>query len=112
MNVPNRTMEYRVRIKENEREISTQTMPIFFKKLLNMRVTLIPIVSGTLGTVPKGLDQGLKELEIRERIETVLAKIGQNTEKSPGDLRRLIVTQTSEKKPSANADLRNSSEVR
>ena len=35
---------------------------------------------------------------------------GQNTEKSPGDMRKLIVTQTPVKKPSANADVKNSNE--
>ena len=49
-----------------------------------------------LGAVTKGLLQGL--LEIRGRIETIqttaLLKIDHNTKKSPGDLRRLAVTQT------------------
>ena len=54
------------------------------KKLWNMKVKFIPIVIGTLGTNTKGLLKGLEDLEIIE--------IGQNTEKSPGDLRRLAVT--------------------
>ena len=41
------------------------------KKLCNMQVTVIPVVVGTLGTVPKGLKRGLKQLEIRGRIETI-----------------------------------------
>ena len=48
-----------------------------------MKVTVIPIVIGAVGTVTKGLVKGLENLEIRD----------QNTEKSPVDLRRLIVTQ-------------------
>ena len=55
----------------------------------NMKVTIIPIVIGALG---------LDNLEITGRVETVkkygMIEIGQNTEKSPGDLRRLAVTQT------------------
>ena len=35
---------------------------------------------------------------------------GQNTKKGPGDLRRLAVTQTTVKKPSANADVKSSNE--
>ena len=31
----------------------------------------VPIVNGATGTVPKGLESGLKELEIRGRIETM-----------------------------------------
>ena len=36
-----------------------------------------------------------------------IIKYGQNTEKSPGDLRRLAVTQTPVKRPSANANEKN-----
>ena len=36
-----------------------------------MRVTVIPIVIGVLGTVSKGLERGLEELEIEGRIETM-----------------------------------------
>ena len=49
-----------------------------------MKVTIIPIVIGAFGTVTKGLLKGLEDLEVG----------GQNTEKSPGDLRRLAVTQS------------------
>ena len=40
---------------------------------------------------------GLEDLEAGGRVETIIYSItenGQNTEKSPGDLRRLAVTQT------------------
>ena len=36
-----------------------------------MKVTIIPIVIGALGTVTKGLINGLEDLEIRERVETI-----------------------------------------
>ena len=36
-----------------------------------MKVTVIPIVIGTLGTVIKGLIKGLDDLEIRGRVETI-----------------------------------------
>ena len=36
-----------------------------------MKVTVIPIVIGALGTVTKGLVQGLEDLEIRGRVETI-----------------------------------------
>ena len=58
-----------------------------------MRVTVIPFAVGTLRTVSKGLEKGLEGLELGGRIETSIIKIGQNTEKSPGYLRRLAVTQ-------------------
>ena len=43
-----------------------------------------------LGTVTKGLIKRLEDLEINYCI----TEIGQNTEKSPGNLRKLTVTQT------------------
>ena len=61
------------------------------KKLWNMKVKVIPIV---VGTVPKGLEKGLESLEIRGRIDTIQNTALLHTQKSPGDLRRLAVTQT------------------
>ena len=56
---------------------------------------VIPIVIGVLGTVTKGLVQGLKDLEMRGQVETIqttaFMEIDQNT-KSLEDLRRLAVT--------------------
>ena len=59
---------------------------------------MIPIVVGALGTVPKGLEKMLEVLErnywnIRNNLDHN-SKIGQNTEKSPGDMRRLAIPQT------------------
>ena len=36
-----------------------------------MKVTVIPIVIGALGTVTKGLVKGLEDLEIKGRVETI-----------------------------------------
>ena len=41
------------------------------KKLWNMKVTVILIVIGALGTVTKGLVLWLKDLEIKKRVETI-----------------------------------------
>ena len=41
------------------------------KKLWNMKVTVILIVIGALGTVTKGLVQGLENLEIKGRVEPI-----------------------------------------
>ena len=43
------------------------------KKLWNMRVKVIPIAVGALGTVPKSLEKRLEELKIGGRIETIQA---------------------------------------
>ena len=62
-----------------------------------MKVTSIPTVIGVFGIVTKGLLKGLEDLEVEGQVETIqssaLVENGQNTEKSPGDLRRLAVTQ-------------------
>ena len=63
-----------------------------------MKVTIVPIVIGALGTVAKGLLKGLEYLEFSGRVKDYpndsIAEDGQNTETSPGDLMRLAVTQT------------------
>ena len=60
-----------------------------------MNVTVITIVSGALSTGTKDFIQGVEDLEIRKREKsiqtTVIVELGQNTEKSAGDLRRLAV---------------------
>ena len=64
------------------------------KKMWNMKVKVILIVVGALRTFPKSLQKRLEELEISERIETNQTTALQNTEKSPGDLKRLDADQT------------------
>ena len=63
-----------------------------------MKVTVIPIVISVLGTVTKGLLRRLEGLGNKRSNEDHpncnIIKIGQNTEKSPGDLKILAVTQT------------------
>ena len=60
-----------------------------------MKVTLIPIVIRAFGTVTKGLLKGLGDLGVWGRVEAIQnTENGQNTEKSPGDLRRLAAAQT------------------
>ena len=36
-----------------------------------MEVTVVPVVIGALGTIPKGLVRRLEELEIGERADTI-----------------------------------------
>ena len=60
-----------------------------------MKVRIIPLVIGALGTVTKRLVQRLEDLEITRRVDCPnynIVEIGQTTEKSPGDL-RLAATQ-------------------
>ena len=41
-------------------------------------MTMIPIVVGALGTVPKGLEKRQKELKIGGRIETIQTSVLEN----------------------------------
>ena len=56
-----------------------------------MKVMVISIV------IPEGLVKWLEDLEIRRQVETIqisaILNFCKNTEKSPGDLKRLAVTQ-------------------
>ena len=61
-------------------------------------MTIIPIVIGALGIVTKGLLKGLEDLEVGGQVETIqttiLLRTARILKKTPGDLRRLAVTQT------------------
>ena len=62
-----------------------------------MKVTIVPIVIGTLCTMTKGLLKSLEDLDWRtgrDNRNDSIAKNSQKPETSPGDLRRLAVTQT------------------
>ena len=62
-----------------------------------MKGTIVPIVIDAFGTVTKGLLRGLDDLEVGGREETIQTTALLKTariEKSPGDWRRLAVTQT------------------
>ena len=80
----------RVKVEENEkhRQILRPGQRTE-KKLWNMKVKVIPIVVGALGTVPKGLERGLENPDIRGRIDTI-----QNTAllQSTRILRRVLDT--------------------
>ena len=61
-----------------------------------MKVTVIPIVIGALGTFTKGTESGGlgNKRMIGDHTNYSIVEVGQNTEKSPGGLRRFAVTQT------------------
>ena len=59
--------DHRVKLKESEKRDNYLDLARELKKnqLWNMKVTVIPIVNGALGTVTKGLVKRLVDLEIR-----------------------------------------------
>ena len=73
-----------------------------------MKVTTVPIVSGALGTVTKGLLKGLEDLEVGGRVDTIQTTALLRTARI---LRRVLETcchSNSSEKPSANTDVKNS----
>ena len=63
-------VDHRIKLKEIEKKDQYLDLVRELKKLRNMKVTVIPIKTGALSTVTKGLLQGLMDLEIRGRMET------------------------------------------
>ena len=58
-------LDHRVKLKENEKRDTYLDLTRELKKLWNIKVSVVAIVIGTLGTVTKGLVQGVEDLEIR-----------------------------------------------
>ena len=64
--------DHRVKLKEIEKKNKYMDLARELKKKLwNMKVKVVPNVIGAIGTVPKGLEKSLSELEIKGRIETI-----------------------------------------
>ena len=72
-----------------------------------MKMTVLPIVNGALGTITKGIRELGNKRTSRDHPDYSIIKISQNTEKSPGDLRKFAVTQNSSEKPLVNAGVKN-----
>ena len=63
--------DHRMNLKESEKKDKYLDLAREIKKLLNMKVTIVPIVIGALGTVTKRLLKGLGDLEIGGRVESI-----------------------------------------
>ena len=86
-------VDQRLKIKESENINKYLDLTRKLKKQWNMKVTVIPIVVGALGTVPKGLEKKVEKLKIKGRIETIqsialliLARILRRVQETRGDL--------------------------
>ena len=58
-------------LKESEKKDKYLDLAREMKKLWNIKVTIVPIVIGALGTITKGLLKGLGDLEVGGRAETI-----------------------------------------
>ena len=63
--------DHRVKLKESKRKHKYLDLARELKNLWNMKVMFISMVIGALGTVTKGLELGLEDLQIRGRVETI-----------------------------------------
>ena len=61
----------RINLKECEKKDKYLNLARELKKLWNMKVTIVQIVIGTLGTITKGLFKGVEDLEVGGRVETI-----------------------------------------
>ena len=65
------TADHRINLKESEKKDMYLDLARELKKLWNMKVTIVPIVIGALGTITKGLLKGLEDLKVGGRVETI-----------------------------------------
>ena len=63
--------DHRINLKECEKKDKYLDLARELKKLWIMKVTIVPIVTGTLGTITKGLLKGLEDSEVVGRVETI-----------------------------------------
>ena len=85
---------HRVKLKESEKKDKYLDLTRKLEKLRNMKVAIIPIVIGVLGTVTKGTGGLGNKRKSGDHPKYCISDIDQNTQKSPGDLKRLAVTYT------------------
>ena len=63
--------EHRIIQKESEKKNKYLDLTRELKKLWSMKVTIVTIVIGALGTITKGLLKGLDDLEVGGLVETI-----------------------------------------
>ena len=78
-----------VKLKESEKRDKYLDLVRELKKLWNMKMTVILIVIGALGTITKGFIQVLGDLEIKGRVEIIQATA---LLRSTRILRRVLLT--------------------
>ena len=60
-----------IKLKECEKKDKYLDLARELKKLWNIKITIVPIVIGALGTITKGLLKGLEDLEVGRRVENI-----------------------------------------
>ena len=98
--------DHRVKVKVNEKRDKYLDLARELKILWIMKVAVIPIVIGALGTIPRGLVKGLGDSEIRGQEETIQITVLLKNEF--WRLEEACCHSNSSGKPSANASVKNS----
>ena len=65
----------RIKLKDCEKKDKYLDLARGLKKLWNIKVTIVPIVTGAFGTVTERLLKGLEDLEVGGRVETIQTTI-------------------------------------
>ena len=81
--------DHRINLKESEKKDKYPDHAKELKKLFNMKVMIVPIVIGALGTITKGLLKGLEDLEVGGRVQTIQSTALLRTDRI---LRRVLET--------------------
>ena len=79
----------RLKITESKNRDKYRDLAREQNELLNMKVTVMPILIGELGTIIKGLVKRLEDLEIRGHVETIQTRVLSRSARLP---RRVLDT--------------------
>ena len=86
--------DHKVKLKESEKKNKYLDLAREWKNLWNMNVAIIPIVICAHQRIIRGTSGLGNKRKIGDHPNYCIIDIGQNTEKSPGDLMRIAVTQS------------------
>ena len=100
--------DHRIKLKQCEKKDKYLNLARELKKLWNMKVTIVPIVIGAFGTVTKGLLNGLEDLEVGGRVETIQTTALLRMARILRRVQETCCHSNSSERPSANTDVKNS----
>ena len=101
-------VDHKVKLKEWEKRDKYLNLVRELKKIWNIKVTITTIVIGALDTVTKGLVQGLEDLKIKGREETIQTTALLRSVRILRRVQEICCHSNSSEKPSANTGVKNS----
>ena len=103
--------DHRVKSKERKKMDKYLDLARELKKLWNVKVTVMPIVTDTLGTATKRLVQGLEDLEIKGQVETIQTEALLRSDRILRRVRETCCHSNSSEKQSAKSGMENSNNI-